>query len=141
MGDARELADIDEQMPVPPDIGVDDVDPGPAVQLGILQTFGGVELSMGSARLVEDLGQDPPDVIVVVEHLAVVAACTVVAFGEDGTGPVDHYLPHVGIGEEGFERSVTSQIPERPLDGAVRIGDVNRSVTLPELVAPGSYFL
>ena len=94
------LADIDEHMPVAPDVAVDDVQPGTGVELRVLEALGGIELAMRRGRVVEDLGQRAHDVLVVVEDLVVVAARALVALDEHRVGTVDHDLPHVIVGEE-----------------------------------------
>ena len=48
-GHAREPPDVDQHVPAPGDVTVDDVDPG-AVELGVLQALGRVERAGGSRR-------------------------------------------------------------------------------------------
>jgi hypothetical protein len=59
-------------MPAPGHVTVDDVDPGAVVELGILQTVSRVQLAVGAGRVVEQLGEGPHDMVVVVEDLVVV---------------------------------------------------------------------
>jgi hypothetical protein len=62
---------------------VHDVDPGARVELGVLQTLRGVELAVGGRGVVEQLGQGPQDVVVVVEDLVVVARGPAMPTNED----------------------------------------------------------
>ncbi len=65
------------------DVTVHDVDAGAVIELGVLQALGGIELAMGTAGIVEDLGERPNHVVVVVEDLVVVTGDTEVALDED----------------------------------------------------------
>ena len=131
-GDPRELADVHEYVAVAADVAVDDVQAGPGVELGVLQALGGVELAVAAGRVVEDLGERPQDVLVVVEDLVVVAAGPLVALHEDLVGTVDHDLPHVVVGEERLERPVAGQVAERPL-GDQMSGSVRSKARRPRL--------
>ena len=66
-----ELADVYEKVTVPSDVRMDDVDPGAAVELRVLQTFGGVQLAVRSAGVVQHLGENSNHVLVIVEDLVV----------------------------------------------------------------------
>ena len=72
-GHAGEAADVDHQVAAAADVAVHDVQPRPVVELGVLQALGRVELAVAGRRVVEDLGQRPRHVVVVVEDLVVVA--------------------------------------------------------------------
>jgi hypothetical protein len=134
--DAGELPDVDKDVPVASDVPVDDVQPGPGVELGVLEALRRVELAVRTAGVVEDLGQDPPDMVVVVEDLVVVAAHTLVAPDEDQVRAVDHDLPDVRVVEEGLQRAVTGQIAEGPLGRHRRLGHVAVAPAALVLVAP-----
>ncbi len=125
VGDAGELADVDQEVTVAPDITVDDVQAGPVVELGVLEAFGGVELAVRAGGVVEDLGQGPHDVLVVVEDLVVVAGGPAVALDEDGVGPVDHDLPHVGIVQQGGQRAVAGEVAVGPVGHLVRVSEID----------------
>ena len=71
-GHAREPPDVDQHVPAPGDVTVDDVDPG-AVELGVLQALGRVERAGGGRGVVEQLDERAHHVVVVVEDLVVVA--------------------------------------------------------------------
>jgi hypothetical protein len=118
------------------DVGVHDVEAGPAVQLGVLEALGGVELAMRPAGVIQDLGEHPDDVVVVVKDLVVVAAGPRVTFGKDGARSVDHDLPHVRVGEERVQGAISGQVPQRPFDGAVRVGDVDDAPASAVVVPP-----
>jgi hypothetical protein len=82
------------------EVAVHDVEPGAVVELGVLEAFGGVELAVAGRGVVEELGEGPDDVVVVVEGLVVVAADAAVALDEDLAGGVDLDLPDLGVGEQ-----------------------------------------
>ncbi len=111
-------------MTVPADVAVDDVQPGAAVQLSVLEPFARVELAMRPAGVVEDLGKRPHHVLVIVEDLVVVPGHAEVAFHEDGVGCVHHDLPDVVVGQEGLERAVAGQVPQHPVDDDLRARQV-----------------
>ena len=98
----------------------------------------GIQLAVRPAGVVQDLGQDPHHVVVVVEHLVVVAARARVPFGEDRRGPVDHDFPHVGVGEERLQGAVAGEVAQRPIDGGLGVGDVDPAPTCgtPPATAP-----
>jgi len=73
-GDAGELPDVEHQVASLGEVTVDDVEPCPTDELGVLQAVLVIEGAMGRAGIVEDLREDPPDVVVIVEDLAVIAA-------------------------------------------------------------------
>ncbi len=54
---AGELPDVDEHVALPGHVTVDDVQPGTALELGVLKPLGGIELAVGARRSVEDPGQ------------------------------------------------------------------------------------
>ena len=83
-------------MPAPGHVTVDDVDPGAVVELGILQAVGRVQLAVGAGRVVEQLGEGPHDMVVVVEDLVVVPGWTTVPPHEQRLGIVDHD-PHRSV--------------------------------------------
>jgi hypothetical protein len=60
-----------------------DVQSSPAVELGVLEPLGGIESSVRSRCVVQDLRERSPDMIVVVEDFVVVAARPVVALDEN----------------------------------------------------------
>ncbi|MEZ5176860.1 MAG: hypothetical protein R2746_00875 [Acidimicrobiales bacterium] len=91
------------------DVAVHDVQAAAVVELGVLEAFGRIELAVGARRLGEDLGERAQDVVVVVEHLVVVAVDTCVALDEDLRRRVDHDLPDVVVGEERGERAVPGE--------------------------------
>ena len=68
------------------EVAVHDLDTGVAVELGVLETLGGVELAVGGRGGVEDLGERSGHVVVVVEDLVVVAAAAAMAADEYGAG-------------------------------------------------------
>ena len=82
---------------------------------------------MGPAGVVEDLGEHPDHVVVVVEDLVVVAPGARMPFGENRVRSVDHDLPDVRVVEERLERAVAGEVPQGPLDRGVRVGDVQGS--------------
>jgi hypothetical protein len=71
--DPGELPDVHEHVPAAGDVAVDDVDPGAVVELRVLEAVGRVQLAVGAGRVVEQLGQRPHDMVVVVEDLVVVS--------------------------------------------------------------------
>jgi hypothetical protein len=121
---ARELADVDQHMTVAADVAVHDVQPGARVELGVLETLGRIELAVRTARIVEDLGQDPPDMVVIVEDLVVIAGQSLVAPHEDRQGSVHHDLPHVGVVQQRLQRPVAGQIAQSPLRHHIGLDDV-----------------
>jgi len=106
------------------DVTVDDVQPRPVVELRVLEPFRGVELAVRAGGVVEDLGEDPHHVLVVVEHLVVVARAPEVPLDEDGVGRVHHHLPDVVVVEEGREGPVARQVPVGALGDEVRVAQV-----------------
>ena len=60
-----------------------DVQSSPAVELGVLEPLSGIESSVRSRCVVQDLRERSPDMIVVVEDFVVVAARPVVALDEN----------------------------------------------------------
>jgi hypothetical protein len=56
----------------------------PSSSWGVLESLGGVELAMRLTGVVENLGEHPHYVFVVVKDLVVVAARTGMSFGENG---------------------------------------------------------
>ena len=79
---------------------------------------------MGAGRPVEDPGQGPDHVVVVVEDLVVVSRLTAVTTHEDGVGPVYHDLPHVVVGQQRLQRPVAREVAEGPLGDRGRIGQI-----------------
>jgi len=73
--DAGELADVDQDVAVAADVVVDDVEAAAVVELGVLQAFGGIQLAVAAGGVVQHLGERAQEVLVVVEHLVVVAGC------------------------------------------------------------------
>ena len=90
-------------MGVPGHVAVDDVESGPALQLGVLETLGRIQLAVGAGSAVEDPGQGADHVLVVVEDLVVVPGPAVMTTHEDRIRRVHHDLPHVVVREEGLE--------------------------------------
>ena len=121
---AGELPDVDHHVPASADVAVHDVEAGAVVELGVLQALGRVELAVRTGGVVEDLGERADDVLVVVEHLVVVAGPPAVPLHEDGIGPVDHHLPHVVVVEQRLEGAVAGQVAERPLGHQVGLAEV-----------------
>ena len=78
-------------------VRVHDMNPGPVFELRVLKSLGGVQLAMRLTGVVENLGEDPHHVLVVVKDLVVVAARTGVSFGENGVWPVHHDFPQVTV--------------------------------------------
>ena len=136
-----ELADIDQHVAVAADVGVHDVQPGPVVELGVLQPLGRIQLAMRPAGVVEDLGQHPDDVVVVVEDLVVISPGAGVPFGKNSARSIDHYFPHVGIFEQRLERAIAGQVPQRPLDRRLGIGNVERPQSFAVFLLPPGYLL
>ena len=62
-----------------------------------MEPLGRSQFAVRPAGVVRDLGENSHDVVVVVEHLVVIAARSRVAFGEDRRGSVDHDLPELTI--------------------------------------------
>ena len=136
VGDAGELADVDEEVAAAGEVAVDDVEAGAVVELGVLESFGGVELAVGAGGFVEDLGEGADDVVVVGEGFVVVAASAVVAFDEDLGGAVDHDLPDVVVREERGEGAVAGDVAEDAVGDAVGVDEVGGSVAAAVVVAP-----
>jgi hypothetical protein len=84
-----------------------DVHPGAVVELRVLEAVGRV-LVVRARPVVEQLGQRPHDVVVVVEHLVVVPGRPAVATHEHRRGIVDHDLPEVS------EAAVFAQLTGMP---------------------------
>ena len=100
-------------------IPVDDVESGSVLELGVLQSECRIQLAMGPAGVVEDAGQHPEDVVVVVEDVVVGPVGPPVAFHEQGIRGVDHDLPDVVVGQEGAKRAIADQVAEGPFDDLV----------------------
>ncbi len=97
-GDAAELADVHQHMAAAGDVAVHDVDPGAVVELGVLQALGGIQAAVRRRRVVEQLRENPHDVVVVVEDLVVVPRRAPVTANEHRVGGVHHHLPEVSGG-------------------------------------------
>ena len=121
--DSRELADVEDQVPAAADVGMDNVQAGAIVELGVLESLTGIQLAMGCRRLIDDSRQRAPDVLVVVKGLVMVSASSMVPFDEDLVRCVDHDLPHVGIGQQLLERSVAEQVAPNPVSNGDSVGD------------------
>jgi len=134
--DSGEAADVDHGMAAAADVGVDDVQSGAVVELGVLQSFGRVELSVAGGGVVEELREDPGEVVAVVEDLVVIAGGPDMSLYEDGVGGVDHDLPHVSVVEQGSERPVAGQVAEGPLGHLAGGGEVEGPLAALEVVAP-----
>ena len=80
---AGELADVHHDVTAAADVAVHDVQPGAVVELRVLQALGRIELAVRARRVVEDLREDPDDVLVVVEDLVVVAGSPTMPLHED----------------------------------------------------------
>jgi hypothetical protein len=74
-----------------------DMNPGPVLELRVLKSLGGVQLAMRLTGVVENLGEHPHDVLVVVKDLVVVAAGPGMSLGEDGVRPVDNDFPKIMV--------------------------------------------
>ncbi|MEZ5207899.1 MAG: hypothetical protein R2690_13195 [Acidimicrobiales bacterium] len=135
-GHPGELADVDHGVAAAAHVAVHDVQACARVELGVLEPVGRVELAMAGAGVVEDLGQDPHDVVVVVEDLVVVAVVAAVSLDEDLGRCVDHDLPHVVVGEQRLEGSVAGEVAHGPLDQRVARREVCSPSTAAVLLAP-----
>ncbi len=93
-----------------------DVETGATLQLGVLQAEGGVQLPVGARGVVEDPGEHPQDVVVVVEDLVVGTVGPPVALHEQGVRRVDHDLPDVVVLEERSQGAIADQVAQGPRD-------------------------
>ena len=80
---------------------------------------------MRTGRVVEQSGERPEHVLVVVEHLVVEPTWTVVALDEDRIGSVDGDLPDVVIAQQRSERAVRAEVAQRAIDDAHWVGDLD----------------
>ena len=133
---ARELADVHDEVTTARDVAVDYVQPSAAVELRVLQTFRWIELAVCGRRVVEDLGERAEDVLVVVEDLVVVAGRPAVSGHEHRVRPVDHDLPHVIVGKQRFQGAVAGEVAEGPVDHQVGGGQVERASAVLEVQGP-----
>jgi hypothetical protein len=111
------------------------------VELGVLQTLGWVQLAVGAAGVVEDLGEHPDNMVVVVEHLGVIAPVARVPFGKDGIRGVDHDFPDVRVGQQRLEGAVAHQVAQGPFHRCLGVGDVERPAPLAVFLPPAGHLL
>ena len=115
---------------------MNDMESRSGVELRILEAFGRVELSVRTARIVQDLGQCALDVRIVVKRLVVVAALASVSFDEDGVGAVHHDLPDVVVGQEWGQWSVPGDVAKRSLGDNIGFGEVKGAKSASIVNAP-----
>lgn len=113
-----------------------DVQARAVVELGVLEAFGRVELAMAARRAVEHLGERAHDVIVVLEHLVVVAAHAAVALDEDLIRAVDHDLPDVVVIEQRGQGAEAREVAEDPLGESRGVRQRMRAQAAADLVVP-----
>jgi hypothetical protein len=70
--DAGELPAVHQHVATAGHVPVHDVDAGAVVELCVLEPVRRIELAVGAGRVVQELGQRPQDIVVVVEDLVVV---------------------------------------------------------------------